>query len=139
MHIIGFSHHYTKLHWQTHGTLINVAVLNDIQMEAFLNSEESIKYDTQHLGIFGAPSDAPFNPDERLQLTFIGNRQIPFTTYRRVPDNYTPWCHWKPRTYSKDLPYSDLIGHPFAFKFKGEPLPEELAVQILDECVKIFD
>lgn len=142
MHIIGFSHHYTKLHRQTHGVLVNVAVLNDIQMEDFLRSADSIKYDTEYLGIFGAPSYAPFYRDERLQLTFIGDRQIPFTTYRYLPKNYTPWGYHQPRAYRKSLPYSDLIGQLFAFKFKGEPLPEGLANKISGRpggCVKIFD
>ena len=141
MHIIGFSHHYTKLHGQTYGTLLSVRSTKPI---GYRPDDYGIRYDTQYpdVGV-----DA-YHPDivlrgctyyllkkedfdkPLLQLVFIGGEhQIPFTTYREFPKDYKPF-HPGRRMYRKTIPYSDLIGDIFAFKFKGEELPEGLANKI---------
>lgn len=143
MHIIGFSHHYTKLLDQTYGWLVSIKVLNDIQFNNLVADKDSIGYETLYTdGKVGFPHLGELQDDERLQLLFIGDKQIPFTTYRKVPKNYVPFRGVGIRTYRKSLPYSDLIGCPFAFKFKGEKLPWELASKISTRpngCMKIFD
>ena len=143
MHIIGFSHHYTKLGDQVYGELVSVRVLNDIQFKNLISDRDSVAYDTLYTeGKVGFPHFSEIGNDERLQLVFIGDKQIPFTTYRKVPKNYVPFRGAGIRTYRKSLPYSDLIGCPFAFKFKGEELPWGLASKISTRkggCVKIFE
>lgn len=145
MHIIGFSHHYTKMHGQTYGTLVSVRKLSDIQFNRLLSGDCGGRvYDTEWRDADARLADcsqfAEIQDDERLQLIFIGEKQIPFTTYREIPKNYTPWR--KSRTYRKSLPYSELIGDIFAFKYKGKELPWGLASKISTRkggCVKIFD
>ena len=51
----------------------------------------------------------------------------------------------KPNSFSVGLAhvggkYENLVGQEFAFKFKGEELPKELAdkVESTENCVKIF-
>lgn len=93
---IGFSHHYSKMHGQTYGVLVGVFVY---VIDRKWTSEETIAYDTD--GVF------PLDDGEYLQLVFIGNKQIPFTTYRKnTPENREKYC-----------------GHErevFDFYFKGE-------------------
>lgn len=140
MHIIGFSHHYDKICGQTYGTLLSVRVLSEEKMRKFLEprfNSPAFEMDTSHQDEYGRRHGHEIQPDERLQLVFIGEHQIPFTTYRKIPKNYTPWR--KSRTYRKSLPYSELIGSLFAFKFKGEALPREFASKITQSAVRIFD
>ena len=140
MHIIGFSHHYTKMHGQTYGILLSVRSTKPIGHRP---DEAGLRYDTEYAvedicsGISGCGHLYywdKLNPQDfekpLLQLVFIGGEhQIPFTTYREFPKDYKPF-HPGRRTYCKKIPYSDLIGYPFAFKFKGEKLPWGLASKI---------
>lgn len=137
MHIIGFSHHYTKLHGQTCGLLLSVSSTKPLGSRP---SRLGINYDTEYTVSTSEPSSLPrtqkgyasdlLSPQDfdkpLLQLVFLGSEhQIPFTTYRELPKDYIPLSPGR-RTYRKSLPYSDLIGDLFAFKFKGEPLPQNL-------------
>lgn len=163
MHIIGFSHDYTKLHSQEYGTLLAVR-----STALWCNRPDGIglNYDTEYwnpkyLKLLRCEKDAvmrfnPRNPPKEhlyyplsyrdfakplLQLVFIGNRQIPFTTYREFPKRYKPFCP-ESKTYDKSLPYSDLIGQPFGFKFKGKKLPEWIAQQMPSrkrDAARIFE
>lgn len=140
MHIIGFSHHYDKIGGQTYGTLLSVRVLSEEKMRKFLEprfNSPAFEMDTSYRDSYGRMYGHEIQPDERLQLVFIGEHHIPFTTYRKIPQNYTPWR--KSRTYRKSLPYSELIGSLFAFKFKGEDLPKELKDKIPPSAIKIFE
>ena len=143
MHIIGFLHHYTKLWGQTYGVLIEVQLLSQLRFHRILElSPLTVDYDTEFIDERGNLVRGGILPEECLQLVFLGDKEIPFTTYRKVPRNYQPFWGRKPRTYRKSVPYSDLIGDFFAFKFKGEKLPEGLANKISGRpggCVKIFD
>ena len=145
MHIIGFSHHYTKLHNQTFGTLLSVSktiIGPSFPMEGRDYDTEYILENTTGPGRIPCYDWYHFPNGSYLQLVFIGNKQIPFTTYRKIPDNYKPWKNRSPRTYRKTLPYSDLIGQHFAFKFKGASLPKSLLWRISAKkggCVRIFD
>ena len=159
MHIIGFSHHYTKIHGQTYGILLSVTSTKPM---GYRPDDEGIMYDTQYknplhekwlngelrLGTIEGHEEFLYYPLKKedfdkplLQLVFIGEKQIPFTTYRKFPKNYlplNPGC----RTYRKTIPYSDLVGQCFAFKFKGEVLPSGLLRDILTRTgntVNIFD
>lgn len=154
MHIIGFSHHYTKIHGQTCGTLVSVRSTKPLcnRPDAY-----GIRYDTEfyeewqyllleycrefafdkrfgrHYHLKKKDFDKPL-----LQLVFVGKEhQIPFTTYREFPKNYVP-ANKGSNTYSKAIPYSDLIGEKFAFKFKGEKIPASLEKQINSNAVRIF-
>lgn len=157
MHIIGFSHHYTKMHDQTYGWLLSVRSTKPLGNRP---TPSGMLYDTEYLS-YGVQDGEPVTPSvpqkypvkryhvlleedfdkPMLQLVFIGERQIPFTTYRKFPKNYqplNPGC----RTYRKTIPYSDLVGQCFAFKFKGEVLPSGLLRDILTRTgntVNIFD
>ena len=135
MHLIGFSHHYTKLAGQTFGELVAVSRISPSAAEVLPSG--TVYYDTEYIDIHGNYQSAPLNPTENLQLIFIGNKQIPFTTYRESPKGYKPYYQLSPLYHAWD-PYSDLIGETFAFKFKGEPLPEELSSRIYHDAVKIF-
>jgi hypothetical protein len=140
MHLIGFSHHYDKICGQTYGTLLSVRVLSEEEMRKFLEprfNSPTFEMDTSYQDEYGRWYGYEIQPDERLQLVFIGEHQIPFTTYRKIPKNYTPLR--KSRTYRKSLPYSELIGSLFAFKFKGEKLPSDLESSIDSSSVKIFN
>ena len=136
MNVIGFSHHYTKLHGQTQGELIAV--------KHFDVTNTSLpplgrKYDTCY---FDDNAEEQFHSLENghyLQLTFMGELQIPFTTYRK--------CFPKP---FKDLSEAfwnlekHYIGQNFAFKFRGEELSSQLKKMIekerkYGEPVNIFD
>ena len=146
MHIIGFSHHYTKLHGQTYGHLLYVC---DTKPIGYRPDAYGIRYDTEyndegqwqqvvrslkHYPLRFEDFDKPL-----LQLVFLGGEhKIPFTTYREFPKDYKPFYPGR-RTYRKTIPYSDLIGCPFAFKFKGEPLPKRLASKITEDSIKIFN
>lgn len=141
MHLIGFSHHYTKLHNQTYGWLLSV---RKVKIDSSFPSDGR-DYDTEYMveNTNGAGRIPIYDwyhvPNGTyLQLTFIGDSQIPFTTYRKVPEKYKSWKNRKPRCYKKSIPYSDLIGQDFAFKFKGEKLPPDLESSIDSSSVKIF-
>ena len=146
MHIIGFSHHYNKLHAQTHGTLIAVKRVTiderfPVHGLCYDTKYETVKGDVNK-GITHGYEFMRLPSGNYLQLIFIGDQQIPFTTYRRVPEKYKSWKNRKPRCYKKSIPYSDLIGQDFAFKFKGEKLPRSLHNPDMERaggCVRIFD
>lgn len=149
MHLIGFSHHYTKLHWQTYGELLFVRSTKPI---GYRPSDWGIHYDTEYVcleqdWVYGAnpkslipvmrakgKGNYPLKPEDfarpLLQLVFLGGEhKIPFTTYREFPKNYKPF-HPGRHTYRKTVPYSDLIGDLFAFKFRGEKMPFGLTSKI---------
>ena len=135
MHLIGFSHNYTKLNREKCGILLSVRSTENIRPSAW-----GISCDTEYTDFEtrynedGVPimrikeaSHYPLKIEDfakpLLQLVFIGDiHQIPFTTYREFPKDYKPFYPGR-RTYRKTIPYSDLIGDLFAFKFKGEKLP----------------
>ena len=148
MHIIGFSHNYTKLYNQQVGTLLAVRCTDNPDNRP---NWTGMHYDTKYVewkrGIllgdtgrkpYKAINYYPMTPEDcmkpLLQLVFIGNEQIPFTTYREFPQD-------KPYNAGMHLPYSELIGEKFAFKFKGVPLPDSLQRQVDNSpkpVVKIF-
>ena len=149
MHVIGFSHHYTKLHNQSSGILVYVRSTEKICPSGF-----GIYYDTEYetwekgfvedtdvpLIRLKETSNYPLKPEDfdkpLLQLVFIGaEHQIPFTTYREFPNDYKPFYP----NCCPSLPYADLIGDTFAFKFKGEELPKNLATRIDENAVRIFN
>lgn len=130
MHLIGFSHHYTKLWGQTHGELLSV---RKVTVDSNYPSA-AIAYDTQIQNGEGAGTMSfyPLSAGEYLLLVFLGNRMIPFTTYRKIPENYTRWMAnvWDENEMRDEPPYAELVGQMFAFKFKGEKLPDGLANKI---------
>lgn len=134
MHIIGFSHHYTKCYGQTYGTLLAV---RSTKPKGNRPDKLGIDYGTEFVNLPSGMLVQNLNmltsedfDKPLLQLVFIGaEHQIPFTTYREFPRDYKPFYPSR-RTYRKTLPYSDLIGDLFAFKFKHEKLPEGLANKI---------
>lgn len=136
MHIIGFSHHYTKIHMQTHGILLSSRVISEEEFKRLREDRCTIYYDS----VF-SENDKEYvrgiGADERLQLVFIGDRQIPFTTYRKIPESHIIRANG--RILTPEYPYIDLIGTRFAFKFKGEALPREFASRITADSVRIFD
>lgn len=93
---IGFSHHYSKMCGQTRGILAYASIYI-IDSKWF--PDETRRYDTD--GVF------PLDDGVYIQLVFIGEKQIPFTTYRKdTPENRAKYC-----------------GHErevFDFYFKGE-------------------
>ena len=147
MHLIGFSHNYTKLNGEKCGILLSVRSTENIRP-----SEWGISCDTEYTDLEtkcneeGIPimrikeaSHYPLKIEDfakpLLQLVFIGDiHQIPFTTYREFPKDYMPFYP----NCCPSLPYADLIGDTFAFKYKGEALPQNLANQIDANAVKIF-
>ena len=145
MHLIGFSHHYTKLNGEKCGILLSVRSTENIRPSAwgiscdteYTDFETRYNEDGVHIMRIKESDHYPLKIEDfekpLLQLVFIGDiHQIPFTTYREFPKDYKPF-------YSNSrpsLPYADLIGDIFAFKFKGEALPKKLANQI--DAVKIF-
>jgi len=142
MHLIGFSHHYNKLYGQSFGTLVAVKRVRideyfPIMGLCYDTKYEEIKEEVGS-GITHGYTFQKLLNGEYVQLLFMGNNQIPFTTYRQVPPNYKPWRNRKPRTYKKTIPYSDLIGKHFAFKYKGEQMDREIKKAILRDAVKIF-
>lgn len=156
MHIIGFSHHYTKMHGQTSGTLVSVRSTKQVgnRPDAYgIRYDTEFCYDEEWQGVL-LRHFQEFSFDKRcvrhyplkkkdfkkplLQLVFVGTEhQIPFTTYREYPKNYVP-ANKGSNTYSKAIPYSDLIGEKFAFKFKCEKIPASLEKQINSNAVRIF-
>lgn len=139
MHLIGFSHHYTKMWGQTHGELLDV---RRVTINANYPTT-AIAYDTQIENGEGAgySSFYPISPGEYLLMVFLGNRKIPFTTYRKIPENYTRWMAniWDEDEMKDEPPYAELVGQMFAFKFKGEKLPKRLASKITEDSIKIFN
>ena len=153
MHLIGFSHHYTKMHGQTHGLLLSVTSTKPLGHRP---DDAGLHYDTSYVDFeefydegvkFQRVRERGNHPlkledfdKPLLQLVFIGREhQIPFTTYREFPKDYKPIF---PQRWLDSLPYSDLIGDLFAFKFKGEKLPKQLADTIStnrDRHVEIFN
>ena len=135
MHIIGFSHHYTKIHGQTHGILLSARVIYEEEFKRLREDRCTVYFDS----VF-TENDKEYvrgiGDDERLQLVFIGNRQIPFTTYRKIPESHIISVNGKILT--PETPYIGLIGTSFAFKFKGEKLPKELKDEITSNSIKIF-
>ena len=145
MHIIGFSHHYRKMHGQTWGTLVSVR-----STASHKPDRKGISYDTIYENpryIKHLRGELHLKPRESLdqwcwypleekdfekpmlQLVFIGaEHQIPFTTYRKFPKDYKPF--WPASFMRGALPYTDLIGDKFVFKFKGEELSEELEQKV---------
>ena len=147
MHLIGFSHNYTKLNGEKSGILLSVRSTENIRP-----SNWGINCDTEYTDFEtrfteeGVPimrikeaSHYPLKIEDfakpLLQLVFIGElHQIPFTTYREFPKDYKPFYP----NCVPSVPYADLIGDTFAFKYKGEALPQNLANRISANAVKIF-
>ena len=144
MHIIRFPHHYSKLHGQDRATLIAVKCVTvderfPVQGLCYDTKYEICKGDI-NTGFTHGYEFARLKEGEYLQLVFMGNQQIPFTTYRKIPKWYEPLR--KTRTYRKTVPYSDLIGETFVIKYKGKKLPRKLATALKKKSetpVKIFD
>lgn len=144
MNLIGFSHNYTKMHGQTHGKLIYV---DSMQIKEEDEGSEWWEYDTEYRATF-----ATVQHDDRMllahenyvRLVFLGNKGIPFTTYREYKKEYVPKnpssIYWnRYRFISLRIPYSDLIGEDFVFKFRGKEISEELNPPSGKFDVKIFE
>lgn len=132
MNIIGFRHHYTKIHGQTHGILLSTRILSEEEYRELREDKGAMYIDTVFIGNNGDEYVPQPIEGERLQLVFLGNRMIPFTTYRKIPENYTRWMAnvWDENEMRDEPPYAELVGQMFAFKFKGENLPDGLANKI---------
>ena len=142
MHLLGFSHHYDKLCGQTYGTLIAIQRVTidenfPVRGLCYDTKYEYVKEDVGSGATHGYGFEKFLN-GECLQLIFLGNYQIPFTTYRQVPSNYQQREVYAPRSFVKSIPYSELIGHQFLFKFKGEKLTRKMKGMLLRDPVKIF-
>ena len=76
-HIVMFNHDYSKLHGQRSGFLCYATIFH--VGEKF--PEEAYQYDTD--------GEWEFKPNtDYIQLVFLGDKEIPFTTYRNDnPDN----------------------------------------------------
>lgn len=75
MHVIKFSHIYPKLWGQDQAELIAIRLINRKDMH-----QDLIEYDTKtKLGTY-----YPLPPNDYIQLVFIGNKNIPFCTLRRM-------------------------------------------------------
>lgn len=142
MNLIGFSHHYTKMHGQVCGQLICVDV---VHIEYFDLDSDWIKYDTEYLDDTGFIHYSNYlKPETKyVRLVFLGNKGIPFTTYREYKDGYVPkrpWDMFCGTLVPRDItPYSDLIGEDFVFKFRGEPVPDGLQPESKKYDVMIYD
>lgn len=115
--IIGFSHDYVKLHGQTHGTLISVKLV-DVDKE--FPPKEGLEYDTEYTDLKDINGYYVLDNGRYVQLTFMGNKEIPFTTYRMccpVP--------FKDCNEAALMLKNFYIGQPFAFKFKGQKMDDE--------------
>lgn len=78
---IKFKGNYKKLHGQTSGKLLRAAVVK-INEET---SKELIEYDTERVD--GSKFDLRYG--EYIQLFFVGNLGIPFSTFRKLnKDNF---------------------------------------------------
>lgn len=144
MNLIGFSHHYTKMHGQTHGKLIYVDI---VQIKPEDEGSEWWEYDTEYRATFATlqhDDSMLLKHDEYVRLVFLGNKGIPFTTYRERKDDY---CTKKPVYMFSDgtlssvriVPYSNLIGEEFVFKFRGKPIPMGLKPPDGKYDVMIYD
>lgn len=132
MNLIGFSHHYTKMYGQTHGKLIYVDLVRIKQEDV---NSDWWNYDTAYETAEGVPRIEfcdILRPNETyVRLVFLGNKNIPFTTYRECKDGHIPInpasIYWHENSpLSLKFPYKDLIGTEFVFKFRGEELPKDL-------------
>ena len=143
MNLIGFSHHYTKMHGQTHGKFIYVDV---VQIKPEDEGSEWWEYDTEYRATFATLQNDDsmlLKHDPFVRLVFLGNKGIPFTTYRKYKGGYTP----KKPTYlfqgnlfsQRVVRYSDLRGEEFVFKFRGDPIPNVLKPIDGKYEVKIYD
>jgi hypothetical protein len=91
MNKIKFSHNYPKLHDQTSGILIDVTILDTKELSSDLveydtrySTEKSIEMqDREFDDYFPLPKSG-----ELVQLTFIGNKRIPFCTIRSRRGRY---------------------------------------------------
>ena len=121
MNLIGFSHNYTKMHGQTHGKLIYV---DTVQIKEEDEGSEWWEYDTEYRATFATVQHDDrmlLKYDKYVRLVFLGNKGIPFTTYRMEND------------------YKNLVGTDFVFKFLGKPIPAELKPPSGKFNVKIFE
>lgn len=120
MNLIGFSHHYTKMHGQIHGKLIYADYFFVSYKDA---GAEWLKYDTEYKDWDGTPQYENILKTMELysRLVFIGDKNIPFTTYRVMYD------------------YKDFVGEEFVFKFKGERIPPFLMPIGRKFGIKIFE
>lgn len=88
--LIGFSHHYTKMHGQTHGKLIYV---DAVRIEDEDHGSEWWNYDTEYKATFATVQHDDkmlLLHDVYVMLVFLGNKNIPFTTYREYKEGYVP-------------------------------------------------
>ena len=143
MKLLGFTHHYTKMHGQTHGKLIYVDV---VQIKEEDEGSEWWEYDTEYRATFATlqhDDSMLLKHDKFIRLVFLGNKGIPFTTYREYKDGYVPkrpWDMFCGTLVPRDIiPYSDFIGEEFVFKFRGEPVPDELKPESKKYDVMIYD
>ena len=88
---IGFDRLYTKLYGQKSGTLLKASL---VLMDGDLYNGEAHRYNTD--GEYGYTKGIHY-----WQLVFLGDKMIPFTTYRK----------WG----AKSFVYSDCIGKRFEF------------------------
>lgn len=144
MNLIGFSHHYTKLHGQTHGKLIYV---DSVQIKPEDEGSEWWEYDTEYRATFATlqhDDSMLLKHDKFVRLVFLGDKGIPFTTYREYKTGYVPKnphsVYWHHNSFlSVRIPYSDLIGEEFVFKYRGEHVPAELKPSDGEYDVLIYD
>ena len=76
-HIVMFNHDYTKLHGQRSGKLVHAEL---VKIDKTF-PKEALEYDTD--GLYELKMGEYY-----IQLVFLGDKEIPFTTYRNDnPDN----------------------------------------------------
>ena len=133
--LIGFSHHYTKMHGQQFGILLKVyqQSIDEDNIDS-----EMVKYDTEYINENGDKSYYPMEKGIYVMLVFLGEKNIPFTTYRKWTKDYNPVLHGS-SYWDGYTPYSDLVGMTFSFKYKGEEIPRKYRPYADKWDVKIFD
>ena len=94
--VIEFNHNYTKLHGQKAGFLCWANIYH--MGKNF--PQETYEYDTD--GVYEFQKDVDY-----IQLVFLGDKEIPFTTYRRD----------KPKTREK---YMKHVGEMFELKINSD-------------------
>ena len=116
--VIGFSHDYVKLYGQKYGTLISVKL---VDVDDVFPPKEGLEYDTEYVDLKDINGCYRMERGRYIQLTFMGNKEIPFTTYRKccpIPFNDCNTALLMLKNF--------YIGQPFAFKFKGMDIDDDV-------------
>jgi len=104
---IGFSHPYTKLFGQTSGLLLQVVPIDRNEIH-----EDAIDYDTEWYDSELNQFFFPLDPGKYLRLTFIGDKGIPFTTYRTdTPEHRSRFFGHENQVFAFNFKTQDVVHH----------------------------